>query len=68
VRLAENGRVDNGSLQRYAVSTAVLDEAVRRAGLQGIHAARLVVLEPSGNITVTKTPGMRHSQRGEGPP
>ena len=54
VRLGENGRVDEALLHRHAVSEADLYEALRGAGLDKLDGARLIVLEPSGKISVLK--------------
>jgi uncharacterized membrane protein YcaP (DUF421 family) len=55
VRLAEDGRLDVGLLRRHAISPASLDQALRSAGVEAAAGARLIVLEPSGKISVVKT-------------
>ncbi len=54
VLLGAAGRVDERALMRHAVSRADLDEALRGAGLEDASGTRLIVLEPSGKITVLK--------------
>lgn len=52
--IAEAGAADAGRLVRHAVSDADLTEALHAAGLEDMSGARLVVLEPSGKISVLK--------------
>jgi uncharacterized membrane protein YcaP (DUF421 family) len=54
VRLGEGGRVEAAALARHAVSEADLHEALHGAGLEGASGARLIVLEPSGKLSVLK--------------
>lgn len=54
VRLAEDGRIDESALLRHAVSPTALAEALRGAGIDTPRGARLIVLEPSGAISVLK--------------
>jgi uncharacterized membrane protein YcaP (DUF421 family) len=54
IRLAEKGHVDRDLLKRHAVSQASLEQALRSAGVENPTAARLIVLEPSGKISVLK--------------
>lgn len=54
VRLAEGGCVDPELLARHAVSPAMLDQALRGAGVESAAGTRLVVLEPSGRISVIR--------------
>ena len=54
VRLAENGLVDGDLLRRHAISPASLEQALRSAGVETATGARLIVLEPSGKISVLK--------------
>jgi uncharacterized membrane protein YcaP (DUF421 family) len=54
VRLGEQGRTEQRLLARHAVSEADLDEALRTAGLDGLSRAQLIMLEPSGRISVLK--------------
>jgi uncharacterized membrane protein YcaP (DUF421 family) len=52
VRLAVDGRLDEHALLRHAVSPTALAEALRSAGIESPQHARLIVLEPSGAISV----------------
>src|SRR5207237_1265820 len=54
VALAIDGRVAAGKLKANAISETDLAEALRMAGLTDVAQARLVMLEPSGKITVLK--------------
>ena len=54
IALARDGRADQPALLRHAVSGQDLEEALRRAGIECVGNARLIVLEPSGAITVLK--------------
>ena len=54
VELGKGGRLDSKILVRHAVSEADLNEALRGAGLQDASGTRIVVLEPSGKISVLK--------------
>jgi hypothetical protein len=54
VRLAEKGNVDRELLRRHAISQASLEQALRGAGIENPAGARLIVLEPSGKISVLK--------------
>jgi uncharacterized membrane protein YcaP (DUF421 family) len=56
VRLGEAGRMDPGTLVSNAVSDADVNEALRGAGLEHPSGARMIVLEPSGKISVLKQP------------
>ena len=56
VQLAEHGLIDDALLRRHAISPASLDQALRSAGVQTATGARLIVLEPSGKISVVKQP------------
>lgn len=54
VRLGEDGRLHGPLLRRHAITPAAVDQALRTAGLDSLDGARLVVLEPSGKISVLK--------------
>lgn len=54
VRLGKGGDLEPSLLRRHAVSEADLGEALRGAGLDEASGARLLVLEPSGKISVLK--------------
>ncbi len=54
VILAEGGRARSGALHRNAITQADLEEALRGAGLNDLGQTRLLMLEPSGKITVLK--------------
>jgi uncharacterized membrane protein YcaP (DUF421 family) len=54
VPLGQSGRLEAKSLIRHSVSEADLNEALRAAGLAKAADARLVVLKPSGKISVLK--------------
>lgn len=56
VRLGSQGRVSEALLRRNAISPAALDQAMRGAGIDNAEAAQLIVLEPSGKISVIKRP------------
>lgn len=57
VPLARDGRVEQRTLVRHAVSEVNLHEALRSAGIESAGAARLIVLEPNGKISVLKRVG-----------
>jgi uncharacterized membrane protein YcaP (DUF421 family) len=61
VELARHGIPKGSVRQRYAVSDADLDEALRQSGVDDIAHARIVTLEPSGKITVLKHDAPRAS-------
>ena len=52
VMLGKAGRIDAGSRLYYAISDNDLAEAARGAGLEDLSRAKLVMLEPSGKISV----------------
>ena len=54
IRLAQDGEVRRSALLREAASQHDLDEALRQAGVEHASETRLIVLEPSGKITVLK--------------
>jgi uncharacterized membrane protein YcaP (DUF421 family) len=54
VRLGANGRIDKAAMRRNAISAAALDEAMRTAGISDPAHASVIVLEPSGRISVIR--------------
>ncbi len=56
VELGKDGRLDDGLRRRWAVSEADLDEALRQSGIRSVGEAQLLMLEPSGKISVLKPP------------
>ena len=54
IELVRHGAPRHTLRQRYAISDADLNEALRQAGIEDLAAARVVTLEPSGKITVLK--------------
>lgn len=56
VPLGRDGEADAQRMRQHNVSAADLAEALRAAGLDELSGARLLVLEPSGKITVLKQP------------
>jgi uncharacterized membrane protein YcaP (DUF421 family) len=54
IELARHGESSHSVRERYAVSQSDLDEALRQSGVDHIAAAKIVMLEPSGKITVLK--------------
>ena len=52
--LGRDGRVDHRQDLRTAISKADLGEALRQAGVERVDQTRLLVLEPSGKISVLK--------------
>ncbi len=54
VRLGHDGQLDTAGLARHAVSEADIKEALRGVGLEHHSAARLILLEPSGKISILK--------------
>ena len=54
IRLGEAGNLNATLLIRHGVSKVDLDEALHGAGVRDESEARLVVLEPSGRISVLK--------------
>lgn len=54
VELARLGKSDEATMTSWSVSRADLGEALRGAGILHPRDARLVMLEPSGKITVVK--------------
>ncbi|MFC7735152.1 DUF421 domain-containing protein [Roseomonas sp. GCM10028921] len=54
VELARDGTARPGAMVRESISRADMDEALRGAGVEDLARTRLVMLEPSGKITVLK--------------
>lgn len=54
VRLGQGGQLDAAGLARHCVSEADITEALRGVGLEHHSGARLIVLEPSGKISILK--------------
>ncbi|MBB5692957.1 YetF domain-containing protein [Muricoccus pecuniae] len=54
VELARDGAARPGAMVRDSISRADMDEALRGAGVEELARTRLVMLEPSGKITVLK--------------
>ena len=54
VQLAQDGETKRGALLRDSISQSDLEEALRQSGVEHIAETRLIVLEPSGKITVLK--------------
>lgn len=52
VVLGRDGNTDSATLAQYGISPAVLDEALRRRGVDSAARTTLILLEPSGQITV----------------
>jgi len=53
-RLAANGQSDPSALHWHSISEADLNEALRQSGVEQVAGTRLIMLEPSGKITVLK--------------
>jgi uncharacterized membrane protein YcaP (DUF421 family) len=56
VWLSQAGQIETSVLVRHGVSEAALNQALRSAGLEDASNTRLIVLEPSGKISVLKSP------------
>ncbi|MGN6513764.1 MAG: DUF421 domain-containing protein [Lysobacteraceae bacterium] len=54
IPLGRDGTVDTPALKRHGVSGADIEQALRAAGLETADGTRLVVLEPSGRISVLR--------------
>lgn len=54
VRLGQGGELDVPALARHAISEADIKEALRGVGLEHHSGSRLIVLEPSGKISILK--------------
>ncbi|HUB47355.1 MAG TPA: YetF domain-containing protein [Acetobacteraceae bacterium] len=61
--LAREGQADRAAFLRGSISRRDLEEALRQSGVEHIGDTRLIVLEPSGQITVLKK-GQQHSRAG----
>ena len=55
VWLSQAGQIETSVLVRHGVSEAALHQALRSAGLEDASKTRLIVLEPSGKISVLKS-------------
>ena len=53
-QLARDGRLEPSIMKSHAISDSDLTEALRKAGVSVIGETKLLMLEPSGNITVLK--------------
>ena len=54
VDLVTGGKVDETARQRWGISHADLDEAIRGSGCEQLDAVVRLTLEPSGSITIQK--------------
>ncbi|TPG53649.1 DUF421 domain-containing protein [Roseomonas nepalensis] len=54
IELARDGRAKAPALLRESISHSDLQEALRQSGVEDVADTRLIVLEPSGKITVLK--------------
>ncbi len=54
VEIGRDGRIDGTEARRWNVSRADIDEALRRQGLEEASAARRIIVEPSGRLTVLR--------------
>ena len=54
IQLAQDGKARPAALLRDSISRSDLEEALRQAGVEHVAETRLIVLEPSGKITVLK--------------
>lgn len=52
--LVREGKADRAAFVHGSISQSDLEEALRQSGIEQIDDARLVMLEPSGKITVLK--------------
>jgi uncharacterized membrane protein YcaP (DUF421 family) len=57
IPLAREGDVDKRKLRRQSVSDADLNEALRQSGCERVEETRLIMLEPSGKVSVLKKGG-----------
>ena len=55
IELARDGTPERSRLVRESISEADLEEALRQSGIEHVGETRLVVLEPSGKITVLRS-------------
>ena len=65
VHVGRHGRVDRKLMLRYGITEAALEQALRAAGVDDVAHAELVVLEPSGRITVIPARGQSHAPGGQ---
>jgi hypothetical protein len=61
--LVREGQVDRAAVLRGSISRRDLEEALRQSGVERIDDTRLIVLEPSGQITVLKK-SQQHGRAG----
>jgi len=54
VEISSAGKLDPAKAQRWAVSGVDIQEALHQSGVEGIEQTRLLILEPSGKISVLK--------------
>lgn len=54
IPLAQRGRTEHGALVRHSISETALHEALRQSSVDDVADTKLVMLEPSGKITVLK--------------
>jgi uncharacterized membrane protein YcaP (DUF421 family) len=54
VRLATDGKLDEKQRLFHLISVSDLEEALRKKGLESISQAKVMTLEPSGEITIVK--------------
>lgn len=54
IELAKNGSPDERKMLDDAISASDLDEALRASGVESVGETRLIMLEPSGKISVLK--------------
>jgi uncharacterized membrane protein YcaP (DUF421 family) len=55
IELVRDGTPERSRLVRESISEADLEEALRQSGIAHVEETRLVVLEPSGKITVLRS-------------
>ncbi len=65
IQLAHDGAAKPSVLRHYSVSQHDLEEALRQSNLEHVAGTRLIVLEPSGKITVLKGSSERVVQSGQ---
>lgn len=54
IELGRDGAIESPVLRRLAVSQADLEEALRQSGIERVEDSRILMLEPSGKISVIK--------------
>jgi uncharacterized membrane protein YcaP (DUF421 family) len=57
IQLARDGKPQRSTLIRQSISDRDIEEALRQSGIDALQEARLIMLEPSGKITVLKRKG-----------